>query len=101
MSQKPRKIPMRTCVGCFEVKPKKELIRIVRTPAGEILLDPGGKMSGRGAYICKSAECLKKAQKAKRLEKALEAEVSPQIYGELAQSLEALEKSEQGAAGND
>ena len=52
MSQKPRKIPMRTCVGCFEVKPKKELIRIVRTPAGEILLDPGGKMSGRGAYIC-------------------------------------------------
>ena len=78
MSQKPRKIPMRTCVGCFEVK-----------------------MSGRGAYICKSAECLKKAQKAKRLEKALEAEVSPQIYGELAQSLEALEKSEQGAAGND
>lgn len=91
MSQKVRKIPMRTCVGCFTEKPKKELIRIVRSPDGEISLDPNGKKPGRGAYICRSRECLKKAQKQKRLEKSLEAEISPELYEALDNSLAELE----------
>lgn len=91
MSQKVRKIPMRTCVGCFTEKPKKELIRIVRSPDGEISLDPNGKKPGRGAYICRSRECLKKARKQKRLEKSLEAEISPELYEALDNSLAELE----------
>lgn len=66
---KQRKIPMRICVGCREKKPKRELLRLVRTPENEVKLDLSGKMSGRGAYICRQAECLKKALKGKRLEK--------------------------------
>ncbi len=85
---KPRKIPMRSCVGCFESKPKKELIRIVRSPEGEISLDPVGKKAGRGAYICPDPECLKKARKAKRLEKSLECEIGPEVYEALEKELE-------------
>ncbi len=80
---KPRKIPMRSCVGCFESKPKKELIRIVRSPEGEISLDAVGKKPGRGAYICRNPECLKKARKGKKLEKAFSCEISPEIYDRL------------------
>ncbi|NLA26243.1 MAG: YlxR family protein, partial [Firmicutes bacterium] len=68
---KERKIPLRICVGCREKKPKQELLRLVRTPQGEILLDRGGKVSGRGAYICRRTSCLGKALKGKRLEKNL------------------------------
>ena len=64
---KPKKIPMRMCVGCGEMKPKKELIRIVTDPEGNVSVDPTGKKAGRGAYICKSSECLKKAGKSKKL----------------------------------
>ncbi|MBQ4247079.1 MAG: YlxR family protein [Ruminococcus sp.] len=64
---KTKKIPMRMCVGCGEMKPKKELIRIVTDPEGNVSVDPTGKKAGRGAYICKSTECLKKAGKSKKL----------------------------------
>lgn len=67
-----KKIPQRQCVSCREMKPKMELVRIVRTPAGEILVDPTGKKSGRGAYICLSEQCLREAVKKKKLERALE-----------------------------
>ena len=77
---KQRKIPMRSCVGCFESKPKKELTRIVRSPEGEISLDPIGKKAGRGAYICPNIECFRKAKKAHRLEKSFGCEVSPEVY---------------------
>lgn len=75
-----KKIPMRMCVGCGEMKPKKELIRIVKTPEGSIFLDDSGKKSGRGAYICRSAECLQKARKARRLEKSFACRISDEVY---------------------
>ena len=82
-----KKIPMRKCVGCGEMKPKKELVRIVRTPDGDILADPTGKKSGRGAYICPNAACVKKAEKGSRLERAFSCAVPPQVYAELEQSV--------------
>lgn len=84
---KQRKVPMRSCVGCMESKPKKELIRVVRSPEGEISLDLTGKKPGRGAYICHSAECLKKAMRAKRLEKSFSCAISPEIYERLENEL--------------
>ncbi|MEW6182538.1 MAG: YlxR family protein [Bacillota bacterium] len=69
---RPRKIPQRLCVGCREMKPKRELIRIVRTPEERIAVDPTGKMPGRGVYICPSERCLKEAIKGKRIGRALE-----------------------------
>ena len=69
---KARKIPRRTCLGCRSVRPKREMIRIVRTPAGEVLLDPTGKQAGRGAYICSCKECLKGAFAGNQLDRALE-----------------------------
>lgn len=80
-----KKLPERKCLGCMESFPKSSLIRVVRSPEGEISLDATGKKSGRGAYICKSAECLKKAIKAKRLERAFECQIPDEV-------LEALEK---------
>lgn len=77
-----KKIPMRKCIGCNEAKPKKELLRIVKSPEGEISLDLTGKKNGRGAYICNSSECLKKARKAKRLERIFECAVSDTVYEE-------------------
>lgn len=74
-----RKIPLRICIGCQERKPKKELVRIVRTPDGETVLDLTGKKPGRGAYICPSQDCLKSAVKGKRLEKNLQIKVSPEL----------------------
>ena len=76
---KVKKIPMRMCTGCMEMKPKKELIRIVKSPEGEVSVDLTGKKSGRGAYICKSAECLEKAFKAKRLSRNLDVSISEEI----------------------
>ncbi len=80
---KVKKIPMRMCNGCMEMKPKKELIRIVKSPTGDISVDLTGKKSGRGAYICKDVECLEKAYKAKRLNKNLESEINAEIYEKL------------------
>ena len=85
---KQKKIPMRMCVGCRESKPKRELLRVVRTPAAQIELDFTGKMSGRGAYVCKSRECLQRAIKTKQLERALEHPVGPEIFERLHASFE-------------
>ncbi|MEN6348042.1 MAG: YlxR family protein [Syntrophomonas sp.] len=76
---KTRKIPQRMCVGCREMKNKKELIRVVRSPLGSIELDSTGKKAGRGAYICPNIECLTQAVKGKRLQKALEHEIPEEI----------------------
>ena len=80
---KQKKIPMRKCTGCGEQKPKKELVRVVKTPDGEILLDLTGKTSGRGAYICNSAECLKKARKSKRIARTFEMTIPDVIYEQM------------------
>jgi len=83
-----KKIPLRKCLGCNEQRPKRELVRIVRTPEGEIVLDKTGKQAGRGAYICPDPSCLKKAVKGKRIEKSLEVPVSEALLESLAQTLE-------------
>lgn len=77
---KVKKIPMRMCTGCMEMKPKKDLIRVVKNNEGEVSLDPVGKKPGRGAYICKNKECLEKAFKSKRLNKNLETNIDESIY---------------------
>ncbi len=82
-----RKIPMRMCLGCQEMRPKKELIRVVRTPENDIVIDPGGKQSGRGAYICPDEACLNKAIKAKRLEKAFQQPVPADVTETLRERL--------------
>ena len=83
-----KKIPMRQCIGCREKKPKKELIRVVRPPEGDVCLDFSGKMNGRGAYLCKDTACLKRAAKAKALEHALETAIPAAVYEKLALQLE-------------
>ena len=100
-----KKVPMRKCTGCMEMKPKTELIRVVkspdikdengeitarvvRTPEGEVVLDVTGKKSGRGAYVCKSAECLEKAHKAHRIERSLSCKIPEEIYEQLRTELE-------------
>lgn len=82
-----RKIPLRKCIGCNEMKDKRELVRIVRNKEGEISVDLTGKKPGRGAYICKNAACLEKAQKAKRLERAFSAKIEPEIYDTMRREL--------------
>ena len=82
-----RKLPMRRCTGCGEHFAKSELIRVLRTPDGEITLDLVGKKSGRGAYICRSAECLKKARKSRRIESALECSIPDEIYARMEEEL--------------
>ena len=78
-----KKIPMRQCTGCREMKPKKELIRVVRSPEGEIAIDFKGKMPGRGAYICPQEACLKKAVKSKALERAFATAIPEEVYENL------------------
>lgn len=80
MEPKKRKIPERQCLGCNEHKPKLELIRVVRSPEGEISLDLTGKKSGRGAYICRSKKCFARARKSKRIDKALDVSVPEDVY---------------------
>lgn len=80
---KVKKIPMRMCTGCMEMKPKKELIRVVRSKEGEVSIDTSGKKPGRGAYVCKSAECLEKAVKTKRLDRNLEVTINEEVYSKL------------------
>ena len=83
-----KKIPMRQCLGCREMKPKKELIRVVRSPEGAISLDFRGKAPGRGAYVCRSGECLKKAVKSKALERAFSAQIPNEVYERLQGEME-------------
>lgn len=80
---KTKKVPQRMCTGCMEMKPKKELIRIVKGQEGDISVDLTGKKNGRGAYVCRSIDCLEKAFKNKRLQKGLETQISDEIYKQL------------------
>ncbi len=82
-----KKIPLRKCSGCGEMKPKKELIRVVRDPQGNIALDRVGKMAGRGAYVCPSIDCLRAARKAKRIERAFSCAIPAEIYDQMEQEL--------------
>lgn len=84
-----KRVAQRICVGCGEMKPKKELIRVVRSPEGVVDLDPSpaGKKPGRGAYLCPNADCLTKAVKGKRLERALEQPISDEVYARLQQGM--------------
>ncbi|SHH18492.1 RNase P modulator RnpM [Clostridium grantii] len=82
-----RKIPMRMCTGCMEMKPKKELIRVVKNKENEVSIDLVGKKPGRGAYICKNINCLDKAIKSKRLDKNLEVKINDEVYGKLKEEI--------------
>jgi uncharacterized protein len=82
-----RKQPLRKCIGCSEMKNKKEMLRVIRTPEGEILLDATGKKNGRGAYLCHSAECLKKATFSKGLERAFQTKIPEEVYERLEKEL--------------
>ena len=83
-----KKVPLRQCVGCREMKPKKELIRVVRNAEGEVSLDFKGKAPGRGAYVCPAMQCLKKAVKAKALERAFSTEIPQSVYDVLVSQME-------------
>ena len=84
-----KKIPMRQCLGCREMKPKRELIRVVRSPEGAISLDFKGKASGRGAYVCPDMACFKRAMKSKAIERAFETSIPEEIYAQLTEQMEA------------
>ncbi|MEE0685563.1 MAG: YlxR family protein [Lachnospiraceae bacterium] len=82
-----KKIPLRKCTGCGEMKPKKELVRVIKTAEEQILLDLTGRMNGRGAYVCREEECLKKAIKTKAIERSLGVSVSDEVYEQLKKEL--------------
>ncbi|MBC5753111.1 MAG: YlxR family protein [Lachnospiraceae bacterium] len=86
-----KKIPMRQCVGCGEMKEKRELIRVLKIAENEIVLDETGKKNGRGAYLCRSAECFKKAKKSKGLERSLKTAIPEEIYEKLQEEMERIE----------
>lgn len=85
----PKRIPMRQCLGCREMKPKPELLRVVRSPEGEVSLDTRGKKPGRGAYVCPNADCLRRAVKSRALSRALETQIPDEVMERLAAALEA------------
>lgn len=86
-----KKIPLRQCVGCNEMKSKKEMLRVLKTAEGEVVLDTTGKMNGRGAYLCKNAECLKKAVKHKGIERSLKMEIDKSVYEKLEKEFLSIE----------
>ena len=90
MPVKPKKIPMRMCVGCREMKPKKELLRAVRSPEGEVSLDATGKKPGRGAYVCFNAECLRRALKQGQLDRQLEVKLTDEVNAQLTETMQQL-----------
>lgn len=85
--QQKKKIPLRKCTGCGEMKPKKELVRVVKTPDDEVLMDLTGRVNGRGAYICPDAQCLKIARKSKRIEKSFQMQIPDEIYDKMEEEL--------------
>lgn len=92
-----KKVPIRMCTGCRQGKPKKELVRVVKSPEGELSVDLTGKKPGRGAYICRDAACLARAQKAKSLERAFDCAISDDIYTRLRDEIEqALDDDAEG-----
>ena len=82
-----RKIPLRKCTGCGEMKPKSELVRVILTPEGDIVIDKTGRQNGRGAYVCQSLECLEKAHKSKGLERSLKTRIPQNIYDKLKEEM--------------
>nr|WP_330359991.1 YlxR family protein [[Ruminococcus] torques] len=86
-----KKIPMRKCVGCGEMKPKKELLRILRTETGEFVVDALGKANGRGAYLCRSVECFQKAVKNRGLERSFKQAIPPEVYERMEKEMGELE----------
>ncbi len=86
-----KKIPMRKCVGCGEMKPKKDLMRILKTETGEFLVDADGKKNGRGAYICRSVECFRKAVKSKGLERSFKQQIPEEVYDRLEKEMDGSE----------
>lgn len=86
-----RKIPMRKCLGCQEMKEKKQLIRVVRSSEGCYSVDLTGKMNGRGAYVCKSVDCFNKAEKSKGLERSFSSKIPDEVYDALRKEIEAIE----------
>ncbi|MBQ2965145.1 MAG: YlxR family protein [Clostridia bacterium] len=90
---KPKKVPLRKCLGCGEMKPKRELIRAVRSPEGEISLDLTGKKNGRGAYICRDSKCLTAAIKAKRFERAFGCKIEQPVYDSMLSELDSDEQN--------
>ena len=91
MEQKLKKIPMRQCLGCNEHKPKSELLRVVKSPDGEISLDFKGKKSGRGAYICHDLKCLRRARKSKRIDRNLDTVIPESVYDAMERELAGYE----------
>ncbi len=85
--QQKKKIPLRKCTGCGEMKPKKELVRVVKTPEDEVLMDLTGRVNGRGAYICPNAQCLKIARKSKRIERSFQIQIPDEIYDKMEEEL--------------
>ena len=88
MPAKPRKLPQRQCVGCRVMKDKKALVRVVKTPENEVVLDLTGKKSGRGAYVCPEMECLKKARKSRALERAFDLTIPSEVYDAMEAQME-------------
>ena len=86
-----KKIPVRQCIGCREMIPKKELLRVIRTPEEEVVLDATGKQNGRGAYLCRSTECFAKARKTKGLERSLKVSIPDEVYDKLEKEMNHLE----------
>ncbi len=87
-----RKIPMRKCIGCGEMKSKREMLRVLRTTENEIILDATGRKNGRGAYLCCSQECFQKAEKSKGLERSLKVAIPKEVYQSLEKEIEKLAK---------
>ena len=87
MPAKQRKIPMRMCVGCREMKPKVELLRVVKPQDGDARIDRSGKAAGRGAYVCDNIECLKKAEKIRALDRALDTKIEPEVFRQLEEQI--------------
>lgn len=88
---KNKKVPMRQCVGCRELKSKKDLMRILRTPDNKVIFDDTGRMNGRGAYICPSVECLKKARKTKAIERSLDISIPDEVYDTIERQMSELD----------
>ena len=86
-----KKVPMRKCVGCGEMKNKKEMIRVLKTPEEEFVLDASGKQNGRGAYLCPSGECLERAIKSKGLERSFKQAIPSEVYDELKEEMQTIE----------
>lgn len=82
-----KKIPLRKCTGCGEMKPKKELVRVVKTPEDEVLIDLTGRVNGRGAYICPDEKCLKIARKSKRIERSFQMQIPDEVYDKMEEEL--------------